>query len=152
MEKDIIYMREAIAEARKAFAQNEVPIGCIIVMDNKIIGRGHNQVETTHSCIAHAEIIALQEASKNMNDWRINNADVFVTLEPCPMCTTALIMARVRRIIYGAKNTEIGSCGTKLNLPDEPFFTHHPLVKGGVLENECAQMLNDFFSKKRTTH
>lgn len=151
MGKDIIYMKEALAEARKALRKGEVPVGCVIVLDDKVIGRGHNQVEAKHSCVEHAEIIAIKNANKNIREWRLENAEVFVTLEPCPMCATALILARVRRIVYGAKNTELGACGTKLNLPDEPIFNHHPFVKGEVLADECAKILNEFFSGKRTT-
>lgn len=152
MGKDIIHMNEALAEARKAFRKGEVPVGCVIVLNDKVIGRGHNQVEAKRSCIEHAEIIAIRSASKNIKDWRLENAEAFVTLEPCPMCATALILARVRRIVYGTKNKELGACGTKFNLPDEPTFNHHPLVKGEVLADECAKILNEFFLKKRSNH
>ena len=147
--KDEFYMREALSEAKKALALGEVPIGCVVVLNDRIIGRGHNVRESEGDPTAHAEMVALRCAAKSIGDWRLDGATIYVTMEPCIMCTAAIIMARVERIVYATKNDKFGACGTVWNLPDDPAFGNHPVVKGGVLENEAKEILDIFFRKLR---
>ncbi|MCD6531094.1 tRNA adenosine(34) deaminase TadA [bacterium] len=143
------FMAQALAEAEKAKQIGEIPIGCVIVKDGEIIGRGHNLRESTNDPTAHAEIIAMRQASKKISNWRLEGCEVYVTLEPCPMCAAALIMAGVRRIVFGAPNRELGACGTVWDFPNDPGFDNHPLVKSGVLRERCEKILVDFMKSLR---
>ncbi len=148
--KEELYMREALSEAKKALALGEVPIGCVVVLNDRVIGRGHNVRESEGDPTAHAEMVALRRAAKSIGDWRLDGATIYVTMEPCIMCTAAIIMARVEKIVYATKNDKFGACGTVWNLPDDPAFENHPVVKGGVLENEAKEILDNFFRKLRS--
>lgn len=142
------YMREAIALAEKAFELGEVPVGAVAVWDGKIVGRGMNLRETDKNALRHAEIMAIDEACKNLGGWRLWKCDLYVTLEPCPMCAGAIINSRVKRVIYGAKDPKAGSCGSLTNLFEMPY-NHKPEVVSGILEEECSALLKSFFEKLR---
>ena len=142
------YMREAIALAEKAFELGEVPVGAVAVWDGKIVGRGMNLRETDKTALRHAEIMAIDEACKNLGGWRLWKCDLYVTLEPCPMCAGAIINSRVKRVIYGAKDPKAGSCGSLTNLFEMPY-NHKPEVVSGILEEECSALLKSFFEKLR---
>lgn len=143
------YMQAAIKEAEKAKIKDEVPIGCVIVKDNKIIARGHNLRETKQQSINHAEIIAIQKACKKVGSWRLEDCDLYVTLEPCCMCAGAILQSRIRNVIYGASDPKGGSIDSTLHMYDQPGFNHYPTVQAGVLQDECAQLLKNFFKEKR---
>ena len=143
------YMKEAIKQAKKAWVLNEVPIGCVIVHEGKIIGRGYNRRNTDKSTLAHAEIIAIKKASKRMGDWRLEGCTMYVTLEPCQMCAGAIVQARVDRVVIGSMNPKAGCCGSILNLLEEERFNHQVDVVRGVLDEECSAMLTDFFKELR---
>jgi len=142
------YMREALALAKKAFELGEVPVGAVAVWDGKIVGRGMNLRETDKNALRHAEITAIDEACKNLGGWRLWKCDLYVTLEPCPMCAGAIINSRVKRVIYGASDPKAGSCGSLTNLFEMPY-NHKPEVVSGVLEEECSALLSEFFAKLR---
>lgn len=142
-------MKEAIIEAKKAEALNEVPIGAIVVKDGEIIGRGHNLRETINDATAHAEIIAIQEASKTLGAWRLTNCDLYVTLEPCPMCAGAIVQSRIRRVIYGASDRKAGCAGTLLNIVQEERFNHRSELVVGIMREECSALLTNFFRRLR---
>ncbi len=143
------YMRLALDEARAAMAEGEVPVGCVIVDENgAIVGRGRNRREKDRSALAHAEIEAIDEACRSLEDWRLSGCSLYVTLEPCPMCAGAIINARVPKLFYGAKESVSGACGSVLNLFMEPFG-HSPAIVGGVLEDECRSLMTDFFKGLR---
>lgn len=142
-------MRAAIKEAEKAKIKDEVPIGCVIVKDNKIIARGHNLRETKQQSINHAEIIAIQKACKKVGSWRLEDCDLYVTLEPCCMCAGAILQSRIRNVIYGASDPKGGSIDSTLHMYDQAGFNHYPTVQAGVLQDECAQLLKNFFKEKR---
>jgi tRNA(adenine34) deaminase len=146
---DEYYMKEAIKEARKAESLAEVPIGAIIVIDGKIISRAHNLRESKQSAIAHAEVLAIEQACQETGSWRLDNAHLYVTLEPCPMCSGAIILSRVKRVVYGAKDPKGGCAGTLMNLLQDERFNHQSEVTSGVLDKECGQLLSDFFRKLR---
>ena len=141
-------MREALALAREAAENGEVPIGCVIVKDGQIVGRGRNTREKGKNALGHAEISAINDACKHLGGWRIPNATLYVTLEPCPMCAGAIINARIDRVCFGAYDPKAGSCGSLTNLFELPY-NHQPEVTAGVLEDECAQMLKEFFKALR---
>ena len=143
------YMREAIKQAKKAAAIDEVPIGCVIVYEGKIIGRGYNQRNKKKSTLAHAEILAMQKAMKVIGDWRLEGCTMYVTLEPCPMCAGAIVQARVDRVVMGTMNAKAGCAGSVLNLLKEPGFNHQAQVVTGILEEECSEMLSSFFKDLR---
>lgn len=142
------YMAAAVELAREAAEAGEIPVGCVIVRDGKIIGSGRNRREEKRSAIAHAEVEAIAEACRTLGDWRLDDCALFVTLEPCPMCTGAIINARVGEVVYGAKESNTGSCGSVINLFEENYG-HKPRVYGGVLRDECAAVLRDFFAALR---
>jgi tRNA(adenine34) deaminase len=146
---DELYMKEAIKEAKKAEALNEVPIGAIVVIDGKIISRAHNLRESKQSAVAHAEILAIEQACKLIGSWRLENASLYVTLEPCAMCSGAIILSRVKRVVYGATDPKGGCAGTFMNLLQDERFNHQSEVTSGVLEEECGQLLSDFFRQLR---
>ena len=141
-------MKEAIRQAKKAAAIGEVPIGCIIVYEDKIIGRGYNRRMVDHTVLAHAEILAMKKACKKMGDWRLEGCTMYITLEPCPMCAGAILNARVRRVFYGARDRAMGACGGVLNLFMEDF-PHHPQLVGGILAEDCQTVLSAFFKELR---
>jgi len=146
---DEFFMRLALNEAYKAYSTYEVPVGAVIVNDGKIIGTGYNQRETLKDPTAHAEIIAIKEASKRLGGWRLLNSTMYVTLEPCPMCAGAIINSRVSRIVIGAMDPKRGCCGSVMNLLNNPNFNHQVEITYGVLEEECSKLIKDFFKKIR---
>lgn len=143
------FMKEAIRQAKKAEALNEVPIGCVIVHQGKIIGRGYNRRMTDHSVLAHAEIIAIKKACRKIGDWRLEDCTIYITLEPCPMCAGAIVQARIPRAVIGSTNPKAGCAGSVMNLLDEPGFNHQVELISGVLEEACSQMLKSFFKELR---
>ena len=142
-------MKEAIKEAKKAELIDEVPIGCVIVKDDKIISRGHNVRETKQSPIGHAEIIAINKASKKLNNWRLEDCDIYVTLEPCIMCSGAIIQSRIRHIYFGAFDPKGGALGSSINVLEANNINHHPEVTSGVLIDECSSIITNYFKSKR---
>jgi tRNA(adenine34) deaminase len=142
-------MREALVEARKAYALNEVPVGSVVVLNNLIIGRGHNLREVLNDASAHAEILALREAARHQGDWRLNGAAIYVTIEPCAMCAGALVQFRVQTLVYGARDLKAGAVDSGLNIVREPRFNHRVEVISGVLELECREIIQDFFRSLR---
>ena len=147
---DVEYMREAIAEARKAAEIGEVPVGAVIVKGGEIIARAHNERETGKDATRHAEIIAIEKACRALGGWRLIGCDMYVTLEPCPMCAGAIVNARVVRVVYGARDLRAGAFGSVLDLNEYPL-NHKPEIVGGVLEDECLVPIRDFFKKKRVS-
>jgi len=143
-------MEEAYAEALKAFEINEVPIGCVIVYEEKIIGRGHNRRNIEGNVLAHAEIIAINQACNFLGDWRLEGCCLYVTIEPCPMCAGAILQARIPTVVYGAANPKAGCVGSVYNLLDEPRFNHQVQVFAGVGEEMCAGLMRSFFSRRRS--
>ena len=142
-------MREALALAHDAASEGEVPIGCVVVKDGVIVGRGRNRRETGKNALYHAEIMAIDDACKTLGGWRLFGCDLYVTLEPCPMCAGAIINSRIDHVFFGAYDPKAGSTGSLVNLFDLPY-NHKPNVEGGVLEDECAAILKDFFKNLRT--
>ena len=142
-------MLAALREAGAALEKDEVPIGCVIVHEGVIIGRGHNQVESLQDATAHAEILAIGAASNALESWRLTDCTLYVTLEPCAMCAGAMILSRVGRLVYGAEDPKAGACGSVLDVIHEPRLNHRVEVAGGVLAAECGALLSDFFAKKR---
>lgn len=149
MTLDEKYMKEAIKQAKKAYALGEVPIGCVIVYQDKIIGRGYNRRNTDKNTLAHAEITAINKASKKMGDWRLEDCTLYVTLEPCQMCAGAIVQARITEVVMGTMNPKAGCCGSILNILDMPQFNHQVRVKKGVLEEACSSLLTSFFKELR---
>ena len=143
------YMKEAIRQARKAYALGEVPIGCVIVYEGKIIGRGYNRRNTDKNTLAHAEITAINKASKRIGDWRLEGCTLYVTLEPCQMCSGAIVQARIDEVVMGSMNPKAGCGGSILNILEMPEFNHQVNVTRSVLEKECSRMLTDFFKELR---
>ena len=143
------YMKEAIRQAKKAAALGEVPIGCVIVRGEKIIGRGYNRRNTDKSTLAHAEISAIRKASRALGDWRLEDCTLYVTLEPCQMCAGAIVQARIPETVIGCMNPKAGCAGSVYNLLEEPAFNHRVRVLRGVLEQECSGMLKTFFKGLR---
>lgn len=150
MTADEKYMREAIKQAKKAYAIGEVPIGCVIVYQDKIIARGYNRRTIDKNTLAHAELQAIRKASKKMEDWRLEECTMYVTLEPCQMCSGAIVQSRMTRVVVGCMNPKAGCAGSIYNLLQEPAFNHQVSLFQGVLEEECSQMLKDFFRSLRT--
>lgn len=148
-EKDRNYMKIALEEARKAYAINEVPIGAVIVYKDQIIGRGYNRRNTDKSTLAHAEILAMEEAMAYIGDWRLEETTMYITLEPCPMCAGAIVQARIPRVVLGAMNPKAGSAGSVVNLLNEPKFNHQVQVEYDVCHDACKAILQDFFKKLR---
>ncbi|MBY0121969.1 tRNA adenosine(34) deaminase TadA [Bacillus sp. S/N-304-OC-R1] len=146
---DEILMREAINEAKKAEQMQEVPIGAIIAHNGEIIARAHNLRESNQNAIAHAELLAIDQACKKLGTWRLEDAVLYVTLEPCPMCAGAIILSRVKRVVYGAKDPKGGCAGTFMNLLQDERFNHQSEVVTGVLEEECGELLSAFFRQLR---
>ncbi|MBC1512332.1 tRNA adenosine(34) deaminase TadA [Listeria booriae] len=143
------YMREALQEAEKARKKGEVPIGAVVVLNGEIIGRAHNLRETTNNAITHAEILAIQDACHNQNAWRLEGAELYVTLEPCPMCSGAILLSRIETVYYGAADPKAGTAGTLMNLLQDSRFNHECNVESGILAEECGAILTNFFRDLR---
>ncbi len=144
------YMRTALALAREAAREGEVPVGCVIVKEGEIIGRGRNRREEDHNALAHAELEAIAQACRTLGGWRLSGCALYVTLEPCPMCAGGIINARIPAVYYGAKDNGIGACGSVLNLFEENF-RHKPRLVGGILREDCQALLTAFFQDLRKT-
>lgn len=145
------YMKAALKLARKAAAEGEVPVGAVVVCDGTIVGRGRNRRETKKDALCHAELEAIHKACKKLGGWRLHRCDLYVTLEPCPMCAGAIINARIRTVYYGATDPKAGSCGSVVNLFDLPY-NHKPALVAGLLEQACADELRQFFRQLRQQH
>lgn len=143
------WMKEAIKQAKKAAQKDEVPIGCVIVKDDQIIARAYNKREMKQCSTAHAEILAIEKACKKLGSWRLGDCDLYVTLEPCPMCSGAIIQSRIRNVIFGAYDPKGGCMGSNMNINDVRGFNHYPDIEGGILQDECSRLLKDFFKAKR---
>ena len=150
------YMREAIKQAKKAYALGEVPIGCVIVYEDRIIGRGYNRRTIDKNTLAHAEMMAIKKASKKMDDWRLEDCTMYVTLEPCQMCSGAIVQSRMKKVVIGCMNPKAGCAGSVLNLLQMEAFNHQVEIEIGVLGEECSDMMKQFFKelreKKKETH
>jgi tRNA(adenine34) deaminase len=143
------FMLQALAEARAALDNGDVPVGAVVVHDNRIIGRGHNQRELMQDPTAHAEMIALTAAASAVGSWRLNNCTIYVTLEPCAMCAGALVLARIDALVYGTADPKAGACGSILNIVEDPRLNHRVQITAGVLAEECGEILRTFFARKR---
>lgn len=149
MNEDEKFMKKALHQARRAALIGEVPIGCVIVRDGKVIARGFNRRKTRHSTLAHAEISAIDKASRRLGDWRLEGCTMYVTLEPCQMCSGALVQSRIDRVVIGTMNPKAGCAGSILNLLRMPEFNHQVEITTGVLQEECSAVLQDFFRDLR---
>lgn len=149
MTLDEKYMKAAITQAKKAAAIGDVPIGCVIVYEDKIIARGYNRRTADKTVLAHAEILAIKKACKKIGDWRLEDCTMYVTLEPCPMCAGAIVQARIPRVVVGCMNPKAGCAGSVMNLLQEDGFNHQAELETGVLEEVCSQMMKDFFRELR---
>lgn len=147
--EDEKFMKEAIKQAKKAEKIDEVPIGCVIVYEGRIIARGYNKRNTMKTTLAHAEILAIKKAGKVINDWRLEDCTIYITLEPCQMCAGAIVQARMKRVVIGSRNAKAGCAGSVLNLLQEPRFNHQVELTDGVLEEECSSMLSNYFKCMR---
>lgn len=147
--EDERFMKEAVKQAKKAWKIEEVPIGCVIVYEGKIIGRGYNRRTTDKNTLAHAELLAIKRASKKMGDWRLEDCTMYVTLEPCQMCSGAIIQARIKRVVVGCMNPKAGCAGSILNLLQMEEFNHQAELETGVLEEECSLLMKEFFKELR---
>lgn len=143
------YMSMAIEEAKKAYILDEVPVGAVIVRNGNIIAKAHNLRETLKDALAHAEILAIREACRVLNGWRLMGCDIYVTLEPCPMCAGAMVNSRINRVIFGAYDPRAGACGSLYNIANDVKLNHRVEIVSGVLEDECKAILQDFFKEKR---
>lgn len=156
MREDEKYMKEAIRQAKKAYAIGEVPIGCVIVYEGKIIGRGYNRRTIDKNTLAHAELMAIKKASKKMDDWRLEDCTMYVTLEPCQMCSGAIVQSRMKKVVIGCMNPKAGCAGSILNLLQMEAFNHQVEIEIGVLGEECSNLMKTFFKelreKKRQEH
>lgn len=148
MTKDEILMKAAIEQAKKAYKIKEAPIGAVVTKDGEIVGTGYNRRETGKNALYHAEIAAIDDACKRLGGWRLWQCELYVTLEPCPMCAGAIINSRIKRVIFGAYDMKAGSCGSIINLFDLPY-NHKPEYKGGILQDECSDLLSSFFRELR---
>ena len=142
-------MRVALREAQASAERDEVPVGCVIVHDGLVIGRGHNQVEGLQDATAHAEIVAIGAASSALGSWRLSDCTLYVTLEPCAMCAGAIVLARLGRVVYGASDPKAGACGSVLDVIREPRLNHRAEVTAGVLAEACGEILREFFARRR---
>lgn len=149
MTPDEKFMKEALRQAKKAYALEETPIGCVIVQDGRVIARGYNRRNTDKSGLAHAEITAIRKANKRTGDWRLEDCTLYVTLEPCQMCAGAIVQSRVKRVVIGAMNPKAGCAGSVINLLEMPQFNHQVEVERGVLQEECSTLLSGFFAELR---
>ena len=149
MEEKIKFMKEALKEASKSYKKEEIPVSAVIVKDNKIIAKAHNLKETKHDCTNHAEILAIKKACKKLNSWRLTGCTMYITLEPCSMCTGALILSRIDKVVIGTMDEKTGACGSVLNLSKDYKFNHVLDIETGILENECKTMIQQFFKELR---
>lgn len=149
MTTDEKYMKEAIRQAKKAYQREETPIGCVIVYEGRIIARGYNKRNWKKNTLAHAEIIAINKASRIIGDWRLENCTMYVTLEPCPMCAGAIVQARIPRVVVGSMNPKAGCAGSVINLLQTPRFNHQAELITGVLADECSRLMTGFFKELR---
>lgn len=149
MTQDEKYMRQAILQARKAYAMEETPIGCVIVYEDKIIARGYNKRNRKKNTLAHAELLAINKASHVMGDWRLEECTMYVTLEPCPMCAGAIVQARIPRVVIGSMNPKAGCAGSVINLLQTDGFNHQTELTTGVLKEECSMLMSQFFQELR---
>ena len=150
-EEKEFFMAEALKEAQKSLAKEEIPIGCVIVKDGQIIGRGHNAREELSQAIMHAEIMAITEANKHENSWRLLDTTLFVTIEPCVMCSGAIGLARIPQVIYGAANKKFGGAGSLYDILTDERLNHRVQVETGIMEKECASIMQDFFRQRRNS-
>ncbi len=148
MKNKELFMKEALKEAKKAYKKEEIPVGAVIVKDNKIIARGHNLKETKNSSISHAEILAIQKANKKLNAWRLEDCEMYITLEPCMMCMGAIVNSRIKKIYIGTLDSKTGSCKSVINMENYKF-NHIVEVETGILKEECEYILKDFFKNLR---
>jgi tRNA(adenine34) deaminase len=148
--RDDLFMRLALREAERALEHQDVPIGAVVVRDGEIIGVGHNERELRQDPTAHAEILALREAARAVGSWRVLEAVLYVTLEPCAMCAGAIVLARLPRVVYGATDPKAGACGSVLDVLGESRLNHRPEVSGGLLASECGELLSSFFAARRS--
>ena len=146
------FMKEAIKQAKKAESLNEVPIGCVIVSNDKIIARGYNRRITDKNTLSHAELIAIKKASKTLGDWRLDDCEMYITLEPCQMCAGAIVQARIPEVIMAAENPKAGCAGSVMDILNNPDFNHQVKVKKGILKEECGKLLKDFFVELQVLH
>jgi tRNA(adenine34) deaminase len=146
---DVAFMRAALKDALAAYEQGEVPVGAVVVRNGPIVGRGHNLRETVGDPTAHAEMIALTAASESKGHWRLEDCELFVTLEPCPMCAGAVVNSRIRRVVFGASDPKAGACGTLFNVVQDSRLNHRAQLAAGVLADECAEVLRSFFRECR---
>ena len=149
MERDIKYMQEALKEAKLALLEDEVPVGCVIVKDDQIIARSHNQRDKSHNPLGHAETLAIKAASEVLNDWQLVDCELYVTIEPCIMCAGAIIQSRIKRVVYGASEYKGGAFGSSIDILKADNINHHPEVVKGVLEQECSSIIKNYFKNKR---
>lgn len=149
MDKDNLYMLEALKEAEIAALEDEVPIGCVIVKDDQIIARGHNQRDKSHNPLGHAEILTIKKASEVVNDWQLVGCTLYVTIEPCIMCSGAIIQSRIKKVVYGAPDIKGGAFGSSINVLNANNINHRPEVVKGVLEEECTAIIKNYFKSKR---
>ncbi len=147
--RHIKFMQEALREAREAFTEDEVPVGAVIVYKDRVIGRAHNQVERLKDPTAHAEMLAITSATNSLNTKWLNDASLYVTIEPCSMCAGALVLARMKNLIYAADDPKSGACGSVINIANNKMLNHRVKIKKGILEKECSSLLKEFFKKKR---
>jgi tRNA(adenine34) deaminase len=150
MTQDEKFMKAALKEARKAYKLDEVPIGCVIVQDGRVIARGYNRRNTEGNALAHAELAAIRKASKKTGDWRLEDCTMYVTLEPCQMCAGAIVQSRMKKVVIGSMNPKAGCAGSVINLLQMDGFNHKVEIERGVLEGECSEMLSGFFRELRT--
>jgi len=143
------FMEAALEEARRALDEGEVPIGAVVVADGRVVGRGHNQVEQLGDPTAHAEVLAIGAASRSLGAPRLTGATIYVTMEPCPMCAGAIVLARLSRLVYGCRDPKSGFCGSLGNIVDDPALNHRAKVRSGVMEQECGSLISRFFEKLR---
>ena len=146
---NIFFMKQALKEAEKAYLIGEVPIGCIIELNGKIIGKGYNQRNSKKNVLCHAEIIAINEACKNLSDWRLEGSTLYVTVEPCAMCSGAILQSRIKKVVFGAYNKKGGCCGSILNILNEEKFNHQSEIISGILEEDCKNLIKNFFKELR---
>ena len=149
IKNDDYFMKQAILEAKKSAAIDEVPIGVVIVLNDKIIARGHNVRETKNDALGHGELVAIKKANKKLGSWRLNDCVIYVTVEPCIMCAGAIIQSKFKKVVYGAKNIKGGAFGSSINVLDAENINWKPEVVSGVLEDECSSLLKEYFSSKR---
>lgn len=149
MTEDEKFMKEAIRQAKKAYALEEAPIGCVIVLDGKIIARGYNRRNSDKNTLAHAELNAIRKASRKLGDWRLDGCAMYVTLEPCPMCAGAIVQSRIQRVVMGCRNPKAGCAGSVMNLLQAPGLNHRAEIAEGIFEEECSELMRRFFRELR---